>query len=136
MQTISPRHAPSAYVHASDLSCPCCQGKLVREHRRIVDRLYSLVRPIKRYRCDNFACQWLGNMAQAGDDMSGSDMAAGVQTRRDMGQSSRVPVSFVINMVLVAAAIVFIIVYCSTESASWLVWSEQVFGSVFQESPP
>lgn len=31
--------------------------------RRLVDRLMSVVRPVQRYRCRNFACQWVGNVS-------------------------------------------------------------------------
>ncbi len=73
MQVISLSRAPLAYRPASDVLCPCCQGKLLRERRRIVDRLRSLIRPVKRYRCENFACQWVGNMANADAGSSESE---------------------------------------------------------------
>ncbi len=40
--------------------------------RRLIDRVLSLVRPIQRYRCRNFACQWVGNIAvkAGGNDTS------------------------------------------------------------------
>lgn len=75
MQVISRIHAPLAYRPASQVTCPCCQGKLVRERRRIVNRLRSLMRPVKRYRCENFACQWRGNIANADGASAYSGMA-------------------------------------------------------------
>ena len=40
--------------------CPKCGGPVYREHRRIIDRLISLLRPVRRYRCDAHVCQWNG----------------------------------------------------------------------------
>lgn len=42
--------------------CPKCGSKLGRIHRRPVDRFYSLINPIIRYRCRNIKCHWEGNM--------------------------------------------------------------------------
>jgi hypothetical protein len=43
-------------------SCPHCGEGVQRIHRRLLDHLLSLLRPIRRYRCDNPACQWEGNL--------------------------------------------------------------------------
>ena len=40
--------------------CPKCNGPVFREHRRFIDRLISLLRPMRRYRCDAHICQWKG----------------------------------------------------------------------------
>ena len=40
--------------------CPKCNGPVFREHRRLMDRLISLIRPVRRYRCDAHLCQWKG----------------------------------------------------------------------------
>ncbi len=42
--------------------CPECGGPMARIPRRLIDRVLSLVRPVQRYRCRNFACQWVGNV--------------------------------------------------------------------------
>ena len=42
--------------------CPSCGGRLIRMPRRLQDRLWSLVVPSMRCRCDRFSCQWMGNM--------------------------------------------------------------------------
>ena len=47
---------------ASRYNCPECGGPLSRVPRRLVDRVLSLVRPVQRYRCRNFACRWVGNI--------------------------------------------------------------------------
>lgn len=42
--------------------CPCCDAKLIRIPRRLVDRLLSLLAPVQRFRCTSFQCQWVGNI--------------------------------------------------------------------------
>ncbi len=42
--------------------CPLCGSSVERVHRRFLDRLLSLVRPIRRYRCKGFHCNWEGNL--------------------------------------------------------------------------
>ena len=42
--------------------CPLCGSSVERVHRRVVDRLLSLLRPIRRYRCKGFNCAWEGNL--------------------------------------------------------------------------
>ncbi|MBP6852544.1 MAG: hypothetical protein KA164_13135 [Rhodoferax sp.] len=49
----------------SRYNCPECGGPMSRIPRRMIDRLISIVRPVQRYRCRNFACQWAGNIAVA-----------------------------------------------------------------------
>ncbi len=120
MQVISRSHAPLAYASASDVSCPCCRGRLVRQRRRIVDRLRSLVRPVRRYRCENFACQWIGNLAKPDVGRPYSGTAAGAKGAGDKEQrTSRVPASFVVHMVLVAVGVAFVIVYSTMEPTVW-----------------
>ena len=46
--------------------CPLCGSSVERVHRRFVDRLLSLVRPIRRYRCKGFNCDWEGNLRRPG----------------------------------------------------------------------
>lgn len=46
-------------------SCPRCNGALVRVRRHFVDRLVSLFTPVRRYRCDSFACRWEGTLRTA-----------------------------------------------------------------------
>lgn len=45
-------------------TCPHCHGPVYRIHRRPIDRLISLVVPIRRYRCDDprLDCKWEGNL--------------------------------------------------------------------------
>ena len=56
----------------SRYDCPECGGPMSRIPRRLIDRVLSLVRPVQRYRCRNFACQWEGNVAvkAGGNDTS------------------------------------------------------------------
>lgn len=46
----------------SPTTCPRCGDALMRVHRRFVDRLWSLLQPVRRYRCDNPGCGWVGNL--------------------------------------------------------------------------
>lgn len=41
-------------------ACPRCNGKMERIRRRFLDRVASLVVPVRRYRCPHFSCQWEG----------------------------------------------------------------------------
>ena len=43
--------------------CPKCGSLAVRVARRPVDRLYSLIRPVRRYQCSAQDCRWIGNLA-------------------------------------------------------------------------
>lgn len=54
--------AASSYRYTSDKQCPLCGGRLIRTPRRLQDRLWSMVEPVMRFRCDRFACQWIGNI--------------------------------------------------------------------------
>lgn len=105
MQTKSPRAMPSTAHPSNTRNCPHCRCALVRERRRIVDRLYSLFQPIKRYRCQNFACQWVGNFSSAKGDL---DLPP-----------HRVPVAFVVHMALVAVGVVVVIVFSNLEPTGW-----------------
>ncbi len=62
MNAPNPDPGAAAYPSAKRLACPKCGGDLSRIPRRIVDRLLSVFRPVQRYRCRNFACQWIGNI--------------------------------------------------------------------------
>ena len=48
--------------YASNTQCPHCGGRLMRTARRLRDRVWSLLVPLKRFRCDRFSCQWIGNI--------------------------------------------------------------------------
>lgn len=138
MQVIPRRQVPQAYQRVAAIRCPSCQGTLVRERRRIVDRLHSMIKPVKRFRCETFDCQWVGNMADTDTVTYGATPGAGTgagpgvegdRDRRDSG----VPTSFIVHMVLVAVAAVFVIVYSTTESVSWIDEREQWFGTNYYE---
>ena len=42
--------------------CPLCAGYATRIRRRRIDRFISLFKPVYRYRCQNYYCQWQGNI--------------------------------------------------------------------------
>ena len=45
-------------------SCPQCGDTVLRVHRRVIDRLYSLFHPVHRYQCTSLECGWQGNLSQ------------------------------------------------------------------------
>jgi predicted RNA-binding Zn-ribbon protein involved in translation (DUF1610 family) len=45
-------------------SCPQCGDAVLRVHRRVIDRLYSLYHPVYRYQCTSLECGWQGNLAK------------------------------------------------------------------------
>lgn len=58
------RRIRSAEHADRELVCPRCKGPVYRTHRRLVDRLVSLIVPVRRYRCVAVRCQWEGNIVQ------------------------------------------------------------------------
>jgi hypothetical protein len=56
-----------AQARAREPACPRCRGPVDRIPRLGLDRLISLVVPLRRYRCCNFACAWEGTL-RAGRD--------------------------------------------------------------------
>ena len=55
----------SVYAAASESrehACPQCGGPLQRIPRKALDRLISVAWPVRRYRCENFLCEWEGNL--------------------------------------------------------------------------
>lgn len=46
-------------------ACPVCGSLgLIRIHRRPIDRLLSLFVNVYRFRCQQFECQWEGNLTK------------------------------------------------------------------------
>ena len=61
-----PRSKPgmlSSYRHVKR-SCPQCGDTVLRVHRRVIDRLYSLFHPVYRYQCTSLECGWQGNLSR------------------------------------------------------------------------
>jgi len=114
--------------------CPSCQGKLVRERRRLQDRLHSVFKPVRRYRCNNFACQWVGNFAVPRAEAFADNHSNNGPGYSDENRSSgRVPLTFVLHMVLVAAGIVFVLVFSNMEPMTHLDADAQAPSPVFTE---
>lgn len=105
--------------------CPMCRRTLVRERRRTVDRLYSLFQPVRRYRCQNFACQWMGNFAA---DKTSPGM--------DRPPSHRVPAAFVVHMALVAVGVVLVIVLSNLEPTTWAADGELQRSTLSDQEAP
>jgi hypothetical protein len=121
----------------NSVTCPLCQGNLLRQPRRTVDRLRSLFGPVKRYRCDNLACQWEGNVSSRRAVNHGNDMAGRASVPDDAhGRASNVPVGFVVHMVLVAVGVVFVVIVSTTEPTSWIGDDEQAIESRFYDPVP
>ena len=49
-------------AHINCPQCPQCLGYTVRVHRRLSDRLLSIVKPVQRYQCQKYFCGWEGNV--------------------------------------------------------------------------
>jgi hypothetical protein len=60
------------YARYTAKSCPKCRSNLHRVWRRPVDRLISFFVPVHRFRCQQFVCQWTGNLRVAGTSVSNS----------------------------------------------------------------
>ena len=58
---LSKRGMNGAYRHVKR-SCPQCGDTVLRVHRRVVDRLFSLFHPVHRYQCTSLECGWQGNL--------------------------------------------------------------------------
>ena len=56
-------NASRRYRHARR-TCPKCGDFVLRIHRRVIDRLYSLHHPVYRYQCTSLECGWQGNLPQ------------------------------------------------------------------------
>lgn len=42
--------------------CPHCGGRVYKIRRRAIDRIFSLVLDIRRFRCPSSECAWVGNL--------------------------------------------------------------------------
>lgn len=117
MQVESSLKSSNRHAHDGTVKCPLCQWKLIRQRRRVVDRLWSLVQPVRRYRCENFSCQWVGNIATAGTQAASAETTAsapfGDYTEERLPR--RVPIAFIVHMVLVAVGVVFVLVFSAME---------------------
>ncbi len=118
-------------------TCPLCHSNLLRHPRRTVDRLRSLFGPVKRYRCDNFACQWEGNVCSHRAAQPSTGMAGNELTLDDAhGRTSDVPVAFIVHMVLVAVGVVFVVVFSTMDPTSWNGVEVQAVESTFYAPVP
>jgi len=52
----------SFHHYAPHPLCPRCGSPLIRVRRHFADRLLSLFRPVRRYRCHKPACLWEGTL--------------------------------------------------------------------------
>jgi len=137
MKTQRERNAGPTYLRSGTERCPLCNGSLIRERRRIVDRLQSLVMPLKRYRCDNFGCQWVGNLARNGAARAASGVTQDIESQDGPDAPTRdVPTSFIVHMVLVAAGAVFVVVYSTMEPTPRLEENDSALGTYFYEPIP
>lgn len=111
MTTRTPTTGLSDYLSFSDRVCPQCAGDLMRTSRRSIDRLTSLFIPVHRYRCCRFSCQWQGNLRIPGKAQGLVPDPMGAKRR-----VSRLPVSFVVNIVLAVTGVVLVVAVSVTES--------------------
>jgi hypothetical protein len=54
---------PAAPAQRATPACPRCGEPLLRVPRRWSDRLRSLFKPVRRYRCDWLGCNWAGTLS-------------------------------------------------------------------------
>jgi hypothetical protein len=67
MPTPASTGVPGPAENGEGVRCPRCGSTdLQRVHRRLLDRLLSLVRPVYRFRCADPHCAWEGNVPQKG----------------------------------------------------------------------
>ncbi|MCU0982233.1 MAG: hypothetical protein MUF25_24015 [Pirellulaceae bacterium] len=60
-----PSESPLPATNGDNVRCPRCGNTdLLRIHRRLLDRLLSLVHPVYRFRCAKPGCAWEGNLPQ------------------------------------------------------------------------
>ena len=111
MTTRTPTTGLSDYLRFSDRVCPQCAGDLMRTSRRSIDRLTSLFIPVHRYRCCRFSCQWQGNLRIPGKAQGLVPDPMGAKRR-----VSRLPVSFIVNIVLVVTGVVLVVAVSVTDS--------------------
>lgn len=63
-------HPGPARARSREPACPRCAGPVDRIPRLGLDRLISLVVPLRRYRCCTLACAWEGTLRARRDDAS------------------------------------------------------------------
>ena len=104
-----PLPAHGEYLRTSTHQCPWCTAYLVRMPRRPVDRLWSIVKPARRYRCERFACQWQGNLPvlAAKEGAAGDDQSGAVQRT--------IPTAFVAHILLAVVGAILVVVIGSSE---------------------
>lgn len=69
MRAALANHLSPSEAHAND-ACPRCGGAIDRITRSDLDRLLSLVVPLRRYRCRSSACAWEGTLRARRDGLS------------------------------------------------------------------
>lgn len=105
----NPTRSHSDYVRYSNRQCPLCNALLIRTPRRAVDRLWSAFKPVLRYRCERFSCQWHGNLLRGA---GGGDLPRG---NSHTAARASVPVSFIVHMMLAGAGIVLVFVITNSD---------------------
>lgn len=68
--------------------CPQCLGYTVRIHRRLSDRLISLVTPVQRYQCQKYFCGWEGSLRL--NDLTRLPMAIRTKIEPEYNASAKV----------------------------------------------
>ena len=105
----NPTRSHYDYVRHSNHQCPLCNTFLVRTPRRAVDRLWSVFKPVLRYRCERFSCQWHGNLPRSagGDNLPGGDSHTAAR--------QSVPVAFIVHMALAAVGVILVFVISNSD---------------------
>ncbi len=111
-----------------DRACPQCGRSLFRTWRRPVDRFTSMFKPVQRFRCEHFSCQWEGSVPVPREDFVSTDAEFGTPLRpRPARDAADLPWSFVIHTSLALAGLVLCVVLIATDTlviAQQLVYDE------------
>ena len=118
----TPSGAPTSYGSLAKHKCPQCIGNLRQTPRRPIDRITSRFTPLHRYRCESFTCQWEGNFRTREHGFAVDSAGARLPDSPRAGllsdaPSGYLPKSFIANMVLVVAGVLFVLVFANT---GWL----------------
>lgn len=114
MTTRMPLTRPDRHTRVGKRICPSCNGILFRTWRRPIDRISSLILPVRRYRCRSFSCQWEGNLRNDGAASATLGAGTGPPVK---AHSPRVPKSVAIQMWLAAVGVAALV---SLPITDWL----------------
>lgn len=87
--------------------CPRCSGRTFRTARRPIDRFFSGITPVQRFRCESFRCQWEGNVRVSRDALA--HHPSDEETLDTSAPEPGPPWSFVVSTSMALAGLVAIV---------------------------